>query len=42
MGVIHLVPAFLKAFSAATPAGPTVGVPPLPPAQPANHHPILS
>jgi putative transposase len=31
-----------EAFSAATPAGPPVGAPPLPPAQPANHHPILS
>ena len=27
---------------AATSAGPAVGAPPLPPAQPANHHPILS
>ncbi len=31
-----------EAFSAAMPAGPSVGAPPLPPAQPANHHPILS
>ena len=29
-------------FSAARPAGPTVGAAPLPPDQPANHHPILS
>ena len=32
-----------EAFSAATPAGPSVGAPPLPPDQPANHHhPVLS
>jgi len=32
-----------EVFSAATPAGPSVGAPPLPPAQPVNsHHPILS
>ncbi len=32
-----------EAFSAATPSGPAVGAPPLPPAQPADHHhPILS
>jgi putative transposase len=30
------------AFPAATPAGPVVGAAPLPPDQPANHHPILS
>ena len=30
------------AFLAATPAGPAVGAAPLPPDQPANHHPILS
>jgi transposase InsO family protein len=29
-------------FPAAMPAGPTVGAAPLPSAQPANHHPILS
>ena len=29
-------------FPAARPVGPSVGAPPLPPAQPANHHPILS
>ena len=33
----------VEAFSAATPAGPSVGAPPLPPAQLADHHhPILS
>jgi len=32
----------VEAFSAATPAGPTVGAPPLPPDQPANQQPILS
>ena len=32
----------VEAFSAATPAGPSVGAPPLPPAQPANQQLILS
>jgi len=31
----------VEAVSAATLAGRPVGAPPLPPAQPANHHPIL-